>query len=242
MTYGSVVTEPRCRWSRMPALPGDAGGTGPARAVPALRRSRRGAASASSAAGAARDISTAHRFKDAAGEYYCEPCWLEACERVGMRPRYQCCECGGQFSDDRSTRQKTQYVCEACYESHNHATPTRRHQAGAVAVGACRRAEESPRERAGGPRLSAQPTTQATVAARRAERDEEAWRSCSDGYGLSGRPFLTVVGGRSCWAGSGLKESGCTGLPGEHVVATAGKGPRRAGNRPVHHIGSSFTV
>jgi len=62
-----------------------------------------------------RDVTRSPRLKDASGEYFCQPCWLEVCEARGTDPAYQCGECGGLFPDDQVYQEKTQYVCKACF-------------------------------------------------------------------------------------------------------------------------------
>jgi hypothetical protein len=62
-----------------------------------------------------RDVTRSPRLKNASGEYYCQPCWLEVCEAQGKEPAYQCGECGGLFPDDQVYQEKTQYVCKECF-------------------------------------------------------------------------------------------------------------------------------
>src|ERR1700722_8291103 len=58
-----------------------------------------------------RDVTASPRLKDASGEYFCQPCWLEVCEAQGKEPAYHCGVCGGQFADDQVYQEKTQYIC-----------------------------------------------------------------------------------------------------------------------------------
>ena len=62
-----------------------------------------------------RDVTRSPRLKDASGEYYCQPCWLDFCASQGLDPVYPCGECGGLFSDDQVYQEKTQYVCKPCF-------------------------------------------------------------------------------------------------------------------------------
>jgi hypothetical protein len=62
-----------------------------------------------------RDVSNAPRLKDASGEYFCQPCWIEVCEARGTEPAYQCGECNALFAGDEVYQEKTQYICKACF-------------------------------------------------------------------------------------------------------------------------------
>jgi hypothetical protein len=66
-----------------------------------------------------RDVTQSPRLKDASGEYFCQPCWLEVCEAQGKEPAYQCGVCGEQFADDQVYQEKTQYICKACFAARN---------------------------------------------------------------------------------------------------------------------------
>jgi hypothetical protein len=53
-------------------------------------------------------------MKDAAGEYYCPPCWSAAAAESGRQALFLCATCGGSFSLEEISEEGDHLVCHTC--------------------------------------------------------------------------------------------------------------------------------
>jgi hypothetical protein len=53
-------------------------------------------------------------MKDAAGEYYCPPCWSAAAAEAGTEALFPCATCGGSFPLRDVSQERDHVVCRTC--------------------------------------------------------------------------------------------------------------------------------
>ena len=61
-----------------------------------------------------RDLTHERRMKDAAGEYYCPPCWSAAAAESGRQAAFPCATCGGSFPLQEISEERDHLVCRPC--------------------------------------------------------------------------------------------------------------------------------
>jgi DNA-directed RNA polymerase subunit RPC12/RpoP len=61
-----------------------------------------------------RDLTHERRMKDAAGEYYCPPCWSAGAAESGRQAAFLCATCGESFSLQDLSEEGDRFVCRTC--------------------------------------------------------------------------------------------------------------------------------
>ena len=61
-----------------------------------------------------RDLTHERRMKDAAGEYYCPPCFAATAAELGAQALFPCAACGGSFLLQHLCEEGDHFVCRTC--------------------------------------------------------------------------------------------------------------------------------